>query len=314
MFESMIVGVSMEELIAEGWLVQPIVYAPPLPVDYSRVRRMKNGEYEDKELEKLLDQRAVTGCAIQHYKNICDGVPAVAFCTSVDHAIHVAMEFNRAGISAREIHGKQSKIERKRILADFKAGAIKVLTSCELISEGFDLPSVGAAILLRPTDSLSLYLQQVGRALRADDGKEFAFILDHVGNCFQHGLPDDARLWSLEGKEKRLAMSKTPAVRQCPKCYAAFAPAQNCPVCGFALEVQTRRTQDIEVREGELKPVDEIAKKRAIKAEELKRRASQCKSLDDLRALGESLGYKPKWAEMRWRARQARLQSRGIGR
>ena len=105
---------------------------------------------------------------------------------------------------------------RAQRIEDLGAGRLHVLTSCEIISEGVDVPVVSAAILLRPTQCLGLYLQQVGRVLRPAPGKQRAVILDHVGNVYRHGFPDDDREWSLQGRQKRSqAPSDALPIRQC---------------------------------------------------------------------------------------------------
>lgn len=310
MFESMVVGHTVRQLTEDGWLVPSIVYAPPLPVDFSRVRKARNGDYADEALEEILDDRTVTGCAVSHYKAICPDVPAVAFCTTVLHSMHVASQFVSAGIPAATIHGGLPKQEQERLLADFAAGRIKILASCELISEGFDLPSVGAVILLRPTLSLALYLQQIGRCLRPDEGKIAAYILDHVGNCFKHGLPDEDRDWTLAGsKSTKCKFEKTPPIRQCAKCFAVFAPSPACPLCGHEVQIK-KRESSLEVVEGELKPVDEVNTKRANTVQEIRRRAADCTTLEQLQALGRELKYKPGWALAYWKARQAKQEKR----
>jgi len=179
---------------------------------------------------------------------------------------------------------------------DLTAGRILVLTSCELISEGFDLPTVNAAILLRPTMSLSMHLQQLGRALRPYPGKSHAVILDHVGNCLRHGLAEQDREWDLEGREKRKAKSKPVETKQCSKCFAIFAGTA-CPQCGTARVIAPR---DIDEVDGELQrlSIEDIARKRDERREE-----GMCRTLDDFRALAARRGYKPGWAYFRWAAR-----------
>src|SRR5690606_28209011 len=125
---------------------------------------------------------------------------------------------------------------RRDAIAGLGDGRIQILTSCEIVSEGTDIPIVGAAIFLRPTRSLGMYLQQGGRVLRPYEGKECAYILDHVGNSLRHGLLEDDREWSLEGRKKRARASddeRAPSVAVCLECYAAFAShLRRCPMCG----------------------------------------------------------------------------------
>jgi superfamily II DNA or RNA helicase len=122
--------------------------------------------------------------------------------------------------------------ERRRSIAALSRGELDVITNCGLISEGVDVPAIGAAILLRPTQSLALYLQLVGRALRPAPGKR-ALILDHAGNVIRHGLPDDARTWSLQGAKPDRADKRAAAFRRCPHCGALnLAGAAHCVECG----------------------------------------------------------------------------------
>lgn len=306
-YSSIVVGVSIKQLIAEKFLVPAIVYAPPFAVNLNDLR-LRGGDYAKEKLEEALDQPSITGCAVATYKQHCLGIPAVAFCVTVAHAEHVAKQFSAAGIPAASIDGSMSTAQKQRLLDDLATGKILVLTSCNLISEGFDLPCIGAVILLRPTKSLALYLQQVGRSLRTQDGKEFAFVLDHVGAFLAHGLPEDDREWSLEGR-KRSKRNVTPRVSQCPKCYAAFAPRRTCPMCKFEFTVQESRDEKLVMLEGELKPVDETAAKRADIAQSLRAQIGRCRSLDDLYALAQSKGYKRKWAEIIWAQRKRKNAS-----
>lgn len=140
------------------------------------------------------------GDVIARYRKFCEGVPAIAFCPTVEYAQYVAENFRAAGYRATSIDGKMDDYERNKAISDLGAGRLDVLTSCEIVSEGTDIPVVGAAILLWKTKSLGLYLQQVGCALRPYPGKEETIILDHVGNCVEHGLPEEERTWTLDGR------------------------------------------------------------------------------------------------------------------
>lgn len=216
-FETMIVGSSTADLIQGGHLSQFVYLAPPSKIDTSGLRT-RMGDYSIAELAEMVDKQVITGDAVSHYRKHADGRPAVAFCVTVAHAEHVAEQFRAAGYQAASVDGKLDKTERRARIAALGSGGLHVLTSCELISEGVDVPSIGCAILLRPTKSLAMHLQQVGRALRKKP--EPAIILDHVGNSNQHGMPDSPREWSLDGKDKK---EKAPSVTTCELCYRAFA-------------------------------------------------------------------------------------------
>lgn len=307
-FDVMVQGPTIRELIDQGFLSPPRVYAPPSGLDLSGVKT-RFGDYAKKDVAEAMDKPKITGNAVEHYLKLCPGVPALAFCSSVAHAEHVAEEFRAAGVSAASIDGTLHDGERKGLIHSLSTGRLKVLTSCDIISEGTDIPVVGAAILLRPTHSLALFLQQIGRALRPYEGKECAVILDHVGNCLRHGMPDEDRVWSLDGKIKQGKGSKTAEeaerVKQCDKCYGVHAPAPVCPHCGNVYEVKARGPEEVE---GELEELGDFEAERQRRFQRRERgwRISSAQTLEDLKELGREWGYKPGWARIQWQRKQQR--------
>jgi len=238
---------------------------------------------------------------VSHYRRHCDGAPAVAFCVSVEHAEHVAEAFRGAGDPSASIDGTMPREIRRGILDEFSRGGLNELTSCDLISEGFDVPGIAAAILLRPTQSLALYLQQVGRALRTAPGKAHATILDHVGNSARHGAPCADREWSLIGRDAATRKTKAgeAAVRPCQSCFAVSpAAASKCRECGTVFPVVRREVEQVE---GELSEV-EVARLRV----EAKRAQAAAQTLEDLIVEGQRRGFKnPQgWARHVWHGRQ----------
>jgi len=299
-FDSMVLGPTAAELMEIGRLARPIYYAPALPVNFDDIR-IVGGDYEKGEVADRMNKPNITGDAISHYNKICPGVQAVAFCASVAHASKVAQSFSEAGISAESIDGQDLK--RKQKIEDFAAGKIRILTSCELISEGFDLPACTAAIMLRPTASLCVWVQQAGRALRTAPGKEKAIILDHVGNSLRHGFIEHINEWSLVGiKRKSKDKEAMPVCRRCKNCFLVFpANRKSCPECGGEPEYTRKELKKIE---GELQAM-EAQKIRIAKKDERK----NAKSLEALIELGKSRGYKNPlyWAECVMRGRGRRV-------
>jgi DNA repair protein RadD len=283
MFDDLVLGPSVRSLMDMGALADYRLFAPP-SADTSGVHTLA-GDYNRGELAAVMDRPSVTGDAVKHYRLHVDGAPSVAFCTSVAHAAHVAEEFRAAGYVSAHVDGGMDMVERERIIGDFRAGKVNVLTSCDLISEGFDVPGIHGAILLRPTQSLALYLQQVGRAFRPEAGKERAIILDHAGNSVGprgHGLPDADREWSLAGRDRKAKVKPDESVRQCEKCYAAYnARLHKCPECGWTPTVIARRVDQVD---GELKEVDrDVERQREIDEREKRRRAQgQARTIDEL--------------------------------
>lgn len=255
-FDSMVLGPTMRELIEWGNLCRPRVFAPPVSFNLDGVH-ISGGDYNTKELAAVLDSKKVTGDAVMHYSRLAPGRPAIVFCASVQHAEHVAAEFRAAGYRFQVIHGAMEDTDRDRLIYGLADGSVQGLVSVDVISEGTDIPVAEVAIMLRATQSEGLYLQQVGRVLRPADGKEFGLVLDHVGNTLRFGMPDADREWSLDGRKRNrreTELEKKIRVMQCPKCYAAHEPAGVCPSCGHIYEVQSRVPEQ---RAGELQEITE---------------------------------------------------------
>lgn len=284
-FSAMVRGPSVSWLIDRGFLSDYKVFAPSM-VDTSGLHT-RMGDFRKDEASEMMNKPVITGDAVEHYLRHTPGQQAAAFCVGIEHSMAVAAQFNAAGIRAAHIDGSMNKLERKTIINAYRRGLIKVLTNVDIIGEGFDLPAISVSILLRPTQSLALYLQQVGRSLRPEEGKAHATILDHAGNVMRHGLPDDDREWSLQGREKREAASNDngPPVRQCPQCYFVHAPGKrSCPECGHVYMPEQR---EIEYDDGDLKELDKEALRKKQDLE-----LKQAKTLDALIELGRRRGYR----------------------
>lgn len=303
-FDDMIVGPSTAELINQGHLSKYSLFAPPGRIDLQGVKK-RMGDYVRSDLAEMADKPTITGDAIKHYQKYCVGQPAIAFCTTVEHANHVAEAFRYQGVRSATIDGKMKPADRKRLVDDLASGQVQVMTSCELVSEGFDLPTLKAAILLRPTKSLSIYLQQVGRALRPSPGKGEAIILDHAGNAFEHGLPDAPRLWELmPDKFKGSNVGSSIQATQCPKCYFVYEPVPACPKCGYVRPMAERMLEEVA---GDLEKVE-------ITPEEFDRRrklnqVKKATSREDLERIAKERGYKQGWVDHKLRTKgQARAR------
>lgn len=301
-YDSMEVVTTTAELVEAGWLARPVVYAPASGVDLAGVRVVA-GDYSKAGLASAMGTAKVVGDAVGHYRRLCPGARAVAFGVSLQHCEAIAEAFTDAGVAAEVIDGRLGDDDRQAMLARLRDGVTRVLVSCDLIGEGFDLPAVKAAILLRPTISTALYLQQVGRALRPAEGKDRAIILDHAGNTLRHGMPTDDRAWSLAGEDEATRKSKRKAdpdadpVWQCQECYA-YTPAkvQACEACGVERPWAGRV---VEVEAGELVEIQQAPRR----ADPERGRA---RTLEALERIEKERGYKSGWARHVWRARMAR--------
>jgi superfamily II DNA or RNA helicase len=301
-FDQLIEGPDIRELIRMGFLSQPLVYAPPVGMNLQGIHK-RGGDFDAKEIEVRADKPKITGCVISHYRRLCNGMPAIAFCATVKHAEDVAAEFQAAGIRAAALSGKLPDNLRARRVAALGSGELQVLTACDIVSEGTDIPVVGAAILLRPTASFGLCRQQIGRALRPYPGKSAAIILDHVGNCIRHGLPDDPHIWSLDGELTTGNKKPTCPLRVCRQCFAVFGAWMiRCPQCGADVEAQER---EIARAEGELVLISAAQEAQAEADARAKRmQEGRAQTLQDLLAIAKERNYSPGWAYIRWNIRQ----------
>ena len=295
-YQAIVDGPEMRWLITNGFLSDYRVYVPPSSIDLSGLKQ-KFGDYEQTELSKRVDKPTVTGSAIEHYNRLLSGKRAVVFCTGIAHSLHVAESFNDAGIKAEHVDGETPFAERRAIISRFESGETKILCNVDLVSEGFDLPAVEGVIMLRPTKSLVKYIQSVGRCLRPSAGKQFAIILDHVGNVSEHGMPDEVREWSLEAKPRNAKVAKR-STKNCPQCYAVHLPAPVCPQCQFVYPVRAARS-GIESVDGTLIEVS-ASDIKTIRAN----RTNNARTIEELEAVGREFGYKPNWARIIWAARQ----------
>lgn len=292
-FSTLVSGPSVEQLTKLGFLSPHRVFAPPVIADLSSVKT-RAGDYANDQLSAAMDRPTITGDAIGHYRRLADGLPAIAFCCSIAHATSVCESFNKAGYRAKLVTGNMPMQERDEAISGLADGRTQVLCSVDVVSEGTDVPAVSAAILLRPTQSEALYLQQVGRILRPQPGK-IAIVLDHVGSTLKHGFVDDLRNWSLDSKPKRKKNDEpAPSVRQCPMCFAAFKPQPVCPMCGHEFPVKPKR--QLTQREGELREMRRQDALDRIEKKEQRKEIGRARTLPELLALAKKKGYKPGWA------------------
>lgn len=294
-FDELIVGSQILDLTPK-YIAPYKLYAPDIGVDVSGIRRIA-GDYDKKEVIKRVDHKKIYGSVPGHYKKICYGIPAIAFCVSIKHAEHVAEEFNEAGIPAAAVSGKTHEKRRTYLFESLARGGIMVLCSCDLVSEGFDVPVCGCSICLRPTRSLTLCLQQWGRAGRPYPGKKYAYILDHVGNYTRHGMPDATRSWTLEGSRhsrKDLDEGRL-VVRTCPVCFNVHYPAPACPECGYNY-ANGKALPKVDERV-KLQEIDTARIKEDLRKKDMRFQRGQCKTLEDLKRYADRYNYKSKWAD-----------------
>jgi len=304
-FDTMIEGVDVRWLINNRNLAPYEYYAPTL-VETDGLRTLA-GDYVVSDLEKLMNERAIYGDVIASYQRFAPGERSIAYCVSVEHARRTAGAFNSAGIRAEFLSAGTPAGRRKQILDDFRAGIITVLCNVGIISEGVSIDEVSCCMLLRPTESVALGVQQMMRCMRYLPGKT-AKIIDFVGNYTRVGLPDDTREWSLGEPLKRKPRTDGNGdfyIRTCKECFMVFKTAPSCPFCGTAYPLHPR-----EIKAHEEIELQRITAEEMARVEEEKRRAraeqGRADSFEELVKIGKQRGYKNPafWAAQVMRGRR----------
>ena len=292
LFDTLVTGITADDLIQRGAISDYDYYAPDLQLDTESIETVA-GEYHKGQLTELMCQSAIYGDVLKYYRMLGDDRQAIAYCTSVKHSMQTADMFNANGISAVSIDGSMSVSARNERMELFRKGDVQILCNCNLISEGVTLPNASVGLLLRPTMSLPLFIQQSCRVLTPVEGKK-AVIIDYVNNCQRHGLPTDKHEWSLSEqvkKRKQFNDDGTLSIRQCENCFRCFKTAQKCPWCGYEYEIKGRELKQI--KDVELKRIEAIEKEEQEKQRKAARREQgKAQSYEELVALAKKRGYK----------------------
>ena len=298
-FELMIEGPPVVELIDGKYLVGTRVYAPVRP-DLTGVH-VRRGDYVERELAARMNTAQLVGDVVEHWCRLAERRPTVVFAVDVAHSVHLRNEFRRAGVLAEHLDGSTPLEERDQILAQLSDGRIEVVTNCMVLTEGWDQPNVSCLILARPTKSLGLYRQMVGRCLRPWPGKTEALILDHAGATFEHGFAEDPIEWTLF--EDRRAENKkhsargtphAPALTTCPECSAVRFEGRPCPVCNWR---PAPKAKPVEVADGELGWVARNRQGNAAAHSPEERQHFQ----GELTWIAQARGYNPGWTSHKYK-------------
>lgn len=283
-----VTGIGAKELINRGKIADYEYYAPDLNLDLSTVKK-SCGDFNNQELGEKMSSKKIYGDVLKYYEKLGKGQQAIAYCVNIQHSKEVCDMFNENGISAKHMDSKTPEQEREKILQEFKDGKFTILCNCNLISEGMTLPSANVGLLLRPTLSLPLFIQQACRVLTPVEGKK-AIIIDYVGNVFRHGMPTIDRDWSLKKKVKEYDNENddgTLRIRVCKECFSTFEGGDVCPYCGAEYELTAIEIENI--KEVQLKKVEE--------EKELKRQ-QYLSSVADKVQYYESVEQCTTWAEL----------------
>lgn len=286
-YSALVVGATTASLTDQNFLVPARCFAPYVP-DLTGIKT-SGGDWQADALAEFMGEAQLVGDVVDHWKKHASDRQTIVFAANVAHSRHLRDAFLARGVAADHLDGYERDPEvRQKTIRDFRSGKIKVLTNCAILSKGFDAPDVSCIVLARPTKSLMLHIQMIGRGLRKAEGKADCLVLDHAGNVLRNGLPTDALpeilddgslSYSLDRKQR----PKTdPIEKPCGAC-GHVSTKHVCPACGFKPEFR----KDVEVRDGDLYEVEKTEKHTTEDLQQL---------YAEMLGHAEAKGYSPGWA------------------
>ena len=237
LFDSMVVGPTMSDLMDMKFLTPYRVFCPPSNLDLTNIGIGNSGDFIKFALSKAIEESTIMCDAVSHYSRFASGMKGLTFCTDIKSAKKITDRYNNARIPAMLVTSKTPIKDRMNASKRLRSGELLQLVNVDIFGEGYDLPAVSCVSFLRPTASLNLYMQQFGRGLRIAENKTKAVILDHVGNVRRHGFPDMQRNWTLEPKMRYRTIANLEQETYITVCrtIGCFAPYDSrlskCPYC-----------------------------------------------------------------------------------
>jgi hypothetical protein len=293
LYDTIVEPATTATLTEAGHLVRARYWSWPAP-DISGVRVVV-GDYKLDELDTVMNRAPLLGDIVEHWLAHAGDRRTVVFATSIAHAVALAEAFRRAGVAAEHVDAGTPTDVRAATFGRFRRGETQILTNCFLAAYGFDLPALSCIVLARPTKSLMLYLQMLGRGLRPAAGKRDCIVLDHAGCRHLHGSATDERAWTLDGTYALVPSPTRPAreqaAKECPECHAVWIGGPECPECGYVLKPAGKL---VETLDGDLVEVGVGAE-----PDEQERLAFYC----ELRGCEQQRGYHRGWSAHKFRER-----------
>jgi len=248
-WQTLVTGPTTQELIDQDFLTPFVVYGPPIDLSSVRIRA---GEFVKDELGAAVDKPKLVADIVTTWLKRGEDRQTICFATNIAHSKHIVSEFQRFGIAAAHVDAYDDTEDRRAILKAFDKGEIKIISSVDVLTKGFDSPNASCMIDALPTNSLIRHVQKVGRVVRRAEGKKNAIILDHAGNTERLGFVTDpvpTELCMGKKRETKKAERKEPLPKPCAVCdYMKPPKVHQCPQCGFAPEKQN----EVEPQAGEL--------------------------------------------------------------
>ena len=287
-YETIISEVTAKQLIEMKYLADYSYYAPELNIDFNNIK-IKAGDYDTEDVNRVMSKAKIYGDIIKTYKKLANNKKTILYCASIEYSKKMEKLFSENGYKIKHFDGTTPEKERQQIVEDFRNNKIQMLTNVDLIGEGFDVPDCECVLLLRPTQSLNLFIQSSTRCLRKNGDKK-AIIIDYVNNIQKHGLPTMDRQWSLDKKVKEYDNENddgTLRIRVCKECFSTFEGGDVCPYCGAEYELTAIEIENIK----------EVQLKKVEKEKELKRQ-QYLSSVADKVQYYESVEQCTTWAEL----------------
>jgi len=268
-FDRLVVTATLRSLTEQGYLVPAQCYAPSVP-DLTGVKS-NGGDWVEDALAEVMGDAKLVGDVVDNWCRLAEGRQTIVFGCNVAHSRELARQFKLAGVRAAHVDGYTDIAERTQIIGAFRAGAIRVLCNVAVLTKGFDAPETSCVVLARPTKSLMMHYQMMGRGLRTASGKSDCIIIDHAGNCLRNGLPTDELPVALDDgkgdnpdRKKRDKEKAEREPRPCGQCGYVYSTSR-CPACGH----QPLPHQDVEWVDGKLVPLGEVKRKTFSTADKL---------------------------------------------
>ena len=298
LFEAVVVGAGMREMIDQGFLVDADVWAPADP-DLSGVHVVA-GDYQEAELAEAMDKADLVGDIVSHWLRLAFGKQTLVFAVEIAHSKHICAQFVAAGVNAVHVDYRMTHDEKEAIYARFRAKEIMILCNCALVSEGADFPACSALVLARPTKSRVRLVQMFGRVLRPFPLKGNATVLDHSGSIKRLGFPWDFSVTHLDTEKPKKGggdeqEKPEPLPKVCPQCQRLKPPrSPQCPYCGF----EATKPCDLDPAEGELV---QLRGKKMPSAIQTLESIGRTRVFHQLRWIGQARGHKEGWAAMKYK-------------
>jgi superfamily II DNA or RNA helicase len=265
-FDRLLLGPSILDLIHAGQLVRPRIFnIPVITQDELQAIPKSAGDYAEGQLATLLSQPKLIGDVVSNWLNIAHGRRTIVFACDKRHGAELTREFNAAGVTAELLTDQDEDTEREAVIARMEAGQTTVIINCFLMAYGIDIPTVEAVVLARPTRSVAMYLQMVGRGLRTAPGKSECLLIDHGRVVENLGLPHADRDWTLaegrnvnrEAEQYRKGLKRAEQPRTCRECSHMWLVSEDGTTCRHCGWKPTPTARAVDVEDADLAELDE---------------------------------------------------------